>query len=234
MNRVFWFLMAAIGASLVLLVVNHAAGRTFGIENNDFAQMVKLAAFGLVAAGGLLVRRLPFASAARSLALWVIVALVLVGGYQYRFELQDVASRISAGLVPGSPISTVDAQGREAVYIERAPGGHYEARALVNGTAVPVVVDTGASATVLTAADASRIGLDPEALTYWVTVSTANGQTRAARAEVREIAIGAIARRDVTVLVAQPGALEQSLLGMNFIGSLSGFDMRGDRLILRD
>ncbi|TIU69747.1 MAG: TIGR02281 family clan AA aspartic protease, partial [Mesorhizobium sp.] len=39
---------------------------------------------------------------------------------------------------------------------------------------------------------------------------------------------------DMTVMVAAPGMLEQSLLGMNFIGSLSGFDVRGDRMILRD
>jgi aspartyl protease family protein len=28
--------------------------------------------------------------------------------------------------------------------------------------------------------------------------------------------------------------LEQSLLGMNFIGTLAGFDVRGDRMILID
>jgi aspartyl protease family protein len=38
----------------------------------------------------------------------------------------------------------------------------------------------------------------------------------------------------VPVLIAEPGRLETSLLGMNFIGTLSGFDMRGQRLILRD
>ena len=36
------------------------------------------------------------------------------------------------------------------------------------------------------------------------------------------------------VFVAERGTLDQSLLGMNFIGSLSGFDVRGDRMILRD
>jgi len=41
-------------------------------------------------------------------------------------------------------------------------------------------------------------------------------------------------RKDMPVMVAAPGMLEQSLLGMNFINSLSGFDVRGDRMILRD
>jgi aspartyl protease family protein len=38
----------------------------------------------------------------------------------------------------------------------------------------------------------------------------------------------------MTVLVAEAGMLEQTLLGMSFLGSLSGFDVRGDRMILRD
>jgi len=53
-------------------------------------------------------------------------------------------------------------------------------------------------------------------------------------ASVREIHIGAIVRRHMQVLVAPPGSLGQSLLGMNFINSLSGFEVRGDRMILRD
>jgi hypothetical protein len=40
--------------------------------------------------------------------------------------------------------------------------------------------------------------------------------------------------RDLPTLVAEPGRLDRSLLGMNFINTLSGFDMRGERLILRD
>jgi aspartyl protease family protein len=49
-----------------------------------------------------------------------------------------------------------------------------------------------------------------------------------------ELAIGGIVRKDMPVMIAAPGMLGQSLLGMNFIGSLSGFDVRGDRMILRD
>jgi aspartyl protease family protein len=48
------------------------------------------------------------------------------------------------------------------------------------------------------------------------------------------VAIGGIVRKGMPVMIAAPGMLSQSLLGMNFIGSLSGFDVRGDRMVLRD
>jgi aspartyl protease family protein len=48
------------------------------------------------------------------------------------------------------------------------------------------------------------------------------------------VAVGDIVRKNMPLLVAEDGRLGQSLLGMNFIGTLSGFDVRGDRLVLRD
>ena len=63
---------------------------------------------------------------------------------------------------------------------------------------------------------------------------TANGEARAARVTANEIRVGDIARNNLSTLVAEPGRLDRSLLGMNFISTLSGFDMRGERLILRD
>ena len=65
-------------------------------------------------------------------------------------------------------------------------------------------------------------------------MSTANGVANAARIVADEVVIGTISRKRLPLLVAEAGRLDQSLLGMNFIGSLSGFDVRGDRLILRD
>lgn len=168
------------------------------------------------------------------LAIWLVILLVLMAGYQYRYELQDVASRLSAGLIPGSPLNIVDADGRAAVMIERLGNGHFQVRAQINGVGVPVLVDTGATSTVLTFEDARRAGYDPETLIFNIPTMTANGQSSAARVVADEIRVGDIVRRNMPVMVAQSGRLESSLLGMNFIGSLSGFDMRGERLILRD
>jgi aspartyl protease family protein len=171
---------------------------------------------------------------ARNLGAWAAIVLALIAGYQYRYELQDVASRVTAGLVPGSPLALGIEDGHATVTLDKADNGHFEARILVNGNPVRAVVDTGATSTVLTSEDAQAAGFNPAALNYTIPVSTANGMARAAAVKTDAVAIGGIVRKDMSVMVAAPGMLSQSLLGMNFIGSLSGFDVRGDRMILRD
>jgi aspartyl protease family protein len=235
MNRIFFLVIAILGGGLVLLIMNDEAGQTFGLPNGSFASMVGLLAWGTVLAVAIVGSgRHALGDVARNLAIWLFIALLLVAGYQYRYELQDVASRVTAGLIPGSPLSISDANGGIMVMLEKSNNGHFEARGAINGVAVSMMVDTGASATVLTAADAERAGYDPASLSYNVPVSTANGVARAARVVAKDIAVGQIVRTNVPMLVAERGMLEQSLLGMNFIGTLSGFDVRGDRLVLRD
>jgi aspartyl protease family protein len=232
--RLFWIAFALLGGGLFLLILNDSSGETFWLENDVFARALYLGVLVMVLAAGLIGRGMGFGSFTRNLAIWVFVVVVLVAGYQYRYELQDVASRLTAGLVPGSPYSAFDAEGRETFVLEKLPSGHFEVRATVNGAVVQFVVDTGATATVLSSGDAAAAGLDPSTLSYSVRVMTANGPAMAAPVAVEEIRIGNIVRNRMPVLIAERGRLDRSLLGMNFIGSLSGFDVRGDRLILRD
>ncbi|WP_027151771.1 TIGR02281 family clan AA aspartic protease [Mesorhizobium sp. WSM2561] len=234
MNRVFWVLMILIGVGVVLLMLNDSAGSTFGVENDDFSRLIWLAALVALIGAGLLRSGRPLGTMARSLGTWAVIVLALIAGYQYRYELQDFASRVTAGLVPGSPLALGLDDGHATVTLDKAGNGHFEARILVNGTPVRAVVDTGATSTVLTAQDAQAAGFNPAALNFTIPVSTANGVARAAVVRTDELAIGGIVRKDMPVMIAAPGMLGQSLLGMNFIGSLSGFDVRGDRMILRD
>ena len=234
MSRFLWIIIAVIGGGLILLVLNDSAGSTFGIANDAFGQTIYLGIWGTVLAAGILGSGMRLGYVARSLALWLLVILALIAGYQYRYELQDFANRVTAGLVPGSPLSISDGDGNHVVMLDKLSNGHFGARAAINGAAVDVLVDTGASSTVLTASDARRAGFDTAALSFTIPVSTANGTAKAARVIADTITIGAITRRNVPMLVAESGALGQTLLGMNFIGTLSGFDVRGDRMILRD
>jgi aspartyl protease family protein len=103
----------------------------------------------------------------------------------------------------------------------------------VNGAATRFVFDTGASAVVLRPETARAAGIDPTRLSYDVTVTTANGQTRAARVSIARLAVGDIMERDVMALVARPGDLSQDLLGMTFLQRLDYYGVSGGRLVLR-
>jgi clan AA aspartic protease, TIGR02281 family len=218
----------------IVLIATHDTGSVAGLDSEDFARLVSLGALALAIGSGALLARRNAGGAIRALGAWAIIILALVTGYQYRYELQDVASRLTAGLVPGSPLTVTDSSGRITVMLEKRAYGHFETKGAVNGTPVDFLVDTGATTTVLTAQDAARAGYDVSALPFSLPVATANGVTQAASIRDVDISVGGIERKGLTVLVAKPGSLGQSLLGMNFIATLSGFDMRGDRLILRE
>ncbi len=104
--------------------------------------------------------------------------------------------------------------------------------ARVNGARVTLLFDTGASVVVLTAADARRAGVDTGGLEFDVPVTTANGSALAAEVRLDQIAVGPIVMRNVAALVARPGALEESLLGMSFLERLKSYTVERERLIL--
>jgi aspartyl protease family protein len=54
-----------------------------------------------------------------------------------------------------------------------------------------------------------------------------------ARVRLDNVAIGPLDRRKVEALVAKPGALTQSLLGMSFLSRLRSYEFSGDFLTLR-
>ena len=95
------------------------------------------------------------------------------------------------------------------------------------------MVDTGASTVVLKPSDAERAGIDTGALAYTVAVHTANGTTYAAPARLRSIAIGPLVVENVDALVAQPGSINENLLGMSFLRRLRSYEFSKDFLTLR-
>jgi aspartyl protease family protein len=234
MSRFYWIIVAVMALGLIGLIAMGDGGTLFGLDGDGLARTLYLGILGAVVGVGLLGSGQRFGSMARTLAIWFVIIMALMVGYQYRYELQDVASRLTAGIIPGSPMSMTGADGRAAVMVDRLGNGHFEVRASVNGTTVNTVVDTGATMTVLSDADARRAGFDPDALSFTVPIMTANGPAQAARITIDEIRIGDISRSRLPALVAAEGQLERTLLGMNFIGSLSGFEMRGERLIMTE
>ena len=160
--------------------------------------------------------------------------MLLLGGYAYRDEIQHVGHRITLGLVPGSAVTRLTDEGTAQVSVGRDRSGHFVVTAELDGTPIRMLVDTGATTIALSHRDAARIGVPVERLRYTLPIATANGMARAAQVTLDSVVLGGIERRGLRATVSEPGALSGSLLGMNFVGTLASFEIRGERLILRD
>ncbi len=158
---------------------------------------------------------------------WIALALVLVLGYSYRDVFSSVAGRVGGELLPARPTVTADG----SVELRATSGGHFLADATIDGVTVRLLVDTGATTMSLAPDDAERIGFDLDALSYDRPVRTANGRTFVAPVRLDRVELGSITVRDIGATVHRDG-LDQSLLGMNFLDRLRGFERRGDILTL--
>ncbi len=228
-QRLLWFLLGGLLIGLLILITRHGEGTVGTLPSANFGALVYWGALLIFLGGSALVMfRRRFAQALIAVFVWVALALILVVGYAYRFELRNVTDRVIAELLPGHVIT----RGR-TVEVARAFNGDFDVHAEINNARVAVVLDTGASSIVLTREDAKAAGLPLEVLAYTVNVDTANGRTRAAPVVLDRIAIGGLVERSVEALVAQPGQLRTSLLGMSFLNRLQSWEVRGDRLLLR-
>lgn len=134
------------------------------------------------------------------------------------------------GEAPRPRAAVAEESGTHTLFADR--GGHFWADAMVDGTHVSFLVDTGATMIVLTGEDARRIGIDVDALAYRRKVATANGVIPVAEVRIPEVEVGGIGIRNVDALVPQLDGLETSLLGMNFLKRLSRFEIDGNRMVL--
>jgi aspartyl protease family protein len=228
-QRLLWFLLGGLLIGLLIPIARHGEGTVGTLPSANFGALVYWGALLIFLGGSALVMfRRRFAQALIAVFVWVALALILVVGYAYRFELRNVTDRVMAELLPGHVIT----RGR-TVEVARAFNGDFDVHAEINNARVAMVLDTGASSVVLTREDAKAAGLPLEVLAYTVNVDTANGRTRAAPVVLDRIAIGGLVERSVEALVAQPGQLRTSLLGMSFLNRLQSWEVRGDRLLLR-
>jgi aspartyl protease family protein len=228
-QRLLWLLLVGLSVAVLVLIARHGEGTIGPLSTQDFSSLVyKIALLVFLGGTALTLVRERLTHALGAMLLWAVLGLVLVVGYAYRFELRDVADRVMAELVPGHVIG----HGRN-VEIARTNAGDFAVTAKVNGASVAMVLDTGASSVVLTREDAKAAGLPLEVLAYTTSIDTANGRSRAAPVTLDRVAIGGLVEHSVEALVAQPGQLKVSLLGMSFLNRLRSWEVRGDRLLLR-
>lgn len=215
-------------AGLVVYLDELYPGALTDRENQAYLVSRLLVLAFVVASLVMTFRSVRFGSVVGSLLAWIGLGIVAVAAYSYREELRAAMIRIGGDLLPAEPRTVAPG----AVVLRTDAGRHFRVIAEVNGQRVRFLVDTGASDVALTKADARRIGIDPERLTYNMQYRTANGSSVGAGVRIDRIRIGDIVVDDVQGHVAG-GDLGESLLGMSFLRRLSGFEMRGDEMILR-
>ena len=228
-HALLWILLLGLSLAVVVMASGNGLSTIGDLTTGDFASLLVSVAWLVLMTGVLIALfRDRLTKALEAAVLWIVIALLLMLGYTYRFQLHDIADQVMAELIPGR----IADSGR-TVALARAQSSDFQITTDINGHSIPMILDTGASSVVLTNEAAKAVGLPVEVIKYTVNIATANGHTKAAEVTLDRVAVGSIVERAVPALIAQPGQLKTSLLGMSFLNRLQSWEVRGDKLVLR-
>jgi aspartyl protease family protein len=181
----------------------------------------------VLVASALAVRRVPIGQGLKMAAGWVLIFAAAFVGFTLKDDFMALGRRV---MRETSGEAQMVQTGKET-RIRKAEDGHFWVDAKVNGERVRFLVDSGATTTSLSTSAARRAGVKPDG-GFPVLVNTANGVVTARRAHVRELKVGTIERSNLAVETADAFG-ETSVLGMNFLSSLSGWGVDGQWLVLK-
>ena len=142
-------------------------------------------------------------------------AVLMVGGKRLNMRVGDAPA--SVGEQAGSKSSG------SKIVLTAGDGGHFLAQGSINGKSVQFMVDTGATAVAMGAAEAKRMGIDYTAGKP-VRMSTANGQALGYLLTLNTVRIGDVEVQNVEAIISQQ-SMPYVLLGNSF---LTRFSMRRD------
>jgi aspartyl protease family protein len=156
--------------------------------------------------------------------IWVAIFAGIFTLVVFRGEFGALGTRLKSELT-GSAEPLVSG---ETLRLTKRDDGHFWIDAKVNGAPVRFLVDSGATTTTISAATAEQAGL--EAGMRGDVSETANGTIFMPRVTASLVEIGGIRRSDLSVNINPAG--ETSVLGMNFLSSLSSWGVQGDVMVL--
>jgi aspartyl protease family protein len=127
---------------------------------------------------------------------------------------------------------TTTAPTAEEIQIFRDIQGMYRTVGSINGLPVGFLVDTGASAIAMNAAQARRLGIDFRVDGEPTYVATASDVTPAYSVTLDVVKVGALQARNVKAVVMDGAMPDEVLLGMSFLGRMEMLN-QSNTLILR-
>ena len=191
------------------------------MSGDQIGSLAYLVLLGVVIAGWHLVaNRRQLGKLAQQAAIWIFIflgAIVAVGLWS---DIRDTVAPRQAVMQDGAQI-----------VVPMQPDGHFYLLLEVNGTPVRFVVDTGATEMVLSAEDATRVGLKPEALVFSGRAFTANGMVETAPVRLETVALGGVVDQGLRAVV-NSGDLGESLLGMSYLRRFDRIEISGGQMVL--
>lgn len=143
----------------------------------------------------------------------------------------------ASAATPVAPVSPAASSSPAAVAVQRSPtaaflaikadDGLFRLTATRAGHSARLVVDTGATQTILTAGDARRLGVGEGG--EEIELFTANGTATMRRVEVAGLMVAG-RRLPVLQIVVAPAGLPHSLLGQDALARLGRITLERDRL----
>ncbi len=113
--------------------------------------------------------------------------------------------------------------------IRRSNDGLFYVNATVGGGNIRFLVDTGANITVLTRADAERLGLTGRVDARGTTLQTAGGPTAMQWTKIPQMKVADKPVDNIDAAIIDRG-IQVSLLGQNVLSRLDGMTFSGDQL----
>lgn len=230
-SKFLWLVIFGLVVAAIVLISRHDEGTVGPLRTEDFASVVYFSALLLLVGGGaysIFYGR--FQETLKTIGIWAGIVVLLVIAYNYRGDIVRVVDRMFSIVTPDQEIT---ASIPNHVWVDRSTAGDFNVRVQVNGSSLPMLIDTGASSVVLTVEAARASGLPVDLLKYDVTIETAKGRSFAAAVVLDQIRIGNIVERRVPALIVRQGDLRMSLLGMSFLQRLDSFELRGQQMVLR-
>lgn len=169
-----------------------------------------------------------FFTIVKYLSIWIIIALLSLIAYSYRYELQSVKEKVTRELIPGT--STHDRKTRKLI-LTRAQDGHFYLNSIINNQKIRFLIDTGASDIALSLNDARRIGVNIKKIKFDKIYHTANGKAYGASVILDHLIVNNVKFKKVSASIMS-SKMGISLLGMTFLNRLEKFEFKSNNLIL--
>lgn len=191
------------------------------------ARLIYALLFLVLVASSLAARRLPLRQTLKYALAWVAIFTGTIVLYSFRGDAGQVWEQIVREINPATPVRS----GR-AIRILMGEDGHFHGDAQVNGHTVNFMIDSGATMSTMSLAEARAASVPIDDTGFPVAIQTANGMTMMRRAQIGTLDLGGIVRKDHSILVSADMTDDVNLLGMNFLSSLKSWRVEGREMVL--